>query len=95
MSKKKKSKSETKTLRYPHYDMEDVLQEISNLCNDYEFQGDKLLALILGDWLTTYYIACKKCEDPESDEPFLSFVASAELHYQTLYKLYQDEVKKD
>lgn len=75
-----------KTLEYPHYLMNDVTDKLRSVASYYQMELDDLHALIIGDFLTHLYI-CANQVDKQSDEPFLSFLATTKKNYDELFKL--------
>lgn len=73
----KNEKRVRKTLNLPDYDIKAQLSYLTELCKVFEFSGDRLISLILGEWIYTvqkglaagedmsniFFAYLKKCED--------------------------------
>lgn len=75
-----------KTLEYPHYLMNDVTEKLKSVASYYQMELDDLHALIIGDFLTHLYV-CANQVDKQSDEPFISFLATTKKNYDELCKV--------
>lgn len=73
----KNEKRVRKTLNLPDYDIKAQLNYLTGLCEAFDFSGDRLISLILGEWIYTvqkglvsgedmsniFFAYLKKCED--------------------------------
>lgn len=73
----KNEKRVRKTLNLPDYDIKSQLSYLTELCKAFDFSGDRLISLILGEWIYTvqkglsagedmsniFFAYLKKCED--------------------------------
>lgn len=76
----KRSKEIRSSIKIPVYKLEDCLEETDRIGEHCGFPKGFIEALVIGDWLTTYYLRRREVHK-DSDEPLLSFFASCEKHF--------------
>lgn len=79
-----------KTLKYPHYLLNDVTEKLKSVASYYQMEFDDLHALVIGDFLTHLYV-CANQVDKQSDEPFLSFLATTKKNSDELHKILKEK----
>lgn len=92
-----KKESINKKIPLPVYDPQKVWNEFGPICKSYKLTEQQLASLILGDWLTTFYLAqldSHPDRDAMDDGPMLSFLDGASKRF-FKYKEYVDASKKD
>ena len=71
----KKSKVIRKTIDLPVYDVQNQMQYLIDLCKDFEFEPERLLSLILADWICTVQKGLAK--GSSLNEIFISYLESS------------------
>lgn len=85
-----------KQIMLPVYDPQKVWNEFGPICKSYNLTEPQLASLILGDWLTTFYLAQLDINPDRTsmdDAPMLSFLEGASKRF-FRYKESVDEAKK-
>lgn len=83
-------------LKIPKYDLEGQTRFIYQVCEDFKFDYNTLISLILADWIATFQLACSK-SDGHHYKAFLSYLDNTKNTYKTLkeVKKYVEEQEKN
>lgn len=74
-------------INIPLYDIKEQANFIISICDDLSFEYDKLIPLILADWIYTFQLATSKSDYRKA---FLTYLDSATLTADKLKKLKKD-----
>lgn len=81
------SERKNKSIKLPKYSLQDLLSELSRVCEFYKFDCDTLVGYIISDWLITFNLASK-----DGESSLLSFLKSHEHHVEQ-FREYIKEVQ--
>lgn len=90
MSEKKNKKE--RELKYPKYDLKSQLEYLTSFCENYHFNGDVLISLIIGQWIAS--MVAGQIKGSSETEMFLAFLASTEKDFEVLKEWKKKCLKK-
>ena len=90
------SKNKNKTIDIPIYDIEGQMSFITSVCQDFGFEPQKLIPLILADWICTFQEATSKMSG-NAYSAFLSYLKSTNSTSEKLHQIkkYVEESKNE
>lgn len=78
--------SKNNEIKIPKYDIKSQLAYITNICEQFEFDGDTLISLIFADWICTFQTGYVK-KNLSFQEMFVSYLSAAHRTQKQLMEL--------
>lgn len=92
----KKTKEKRHIISIPNYNLEDILADMTNICKVFEMSGDRLIAIILADWMMAFDMATsEKTFFGKDKHPMLSFLKSHENHVARFRKWKKEQINAE
>lgn len=79
-------KTKDKQVKVPKYNLKEQLNYITDVCKQFDFDGDTLVSLIFSDWIYLIQSGCIY-KNMSLNECFLSYLLHSEKLYKDFLKL--------
>lgn len=88
----KKNKSERSTMLIPIYDLQSQVSFLYTLCDDFKFEYESLLSLIIADWICKFQ---QSCQVTSPFKAFLSFLNTTQDTKDFLLQVKKEVMKNE